>query len=42
MKSVASDSSALLGNATPKVSPPAFELDGTFHVSKVIPVPGSL
>ena len=42
MKSVASDLSASLGNATPKVSPPAFELDGTFHVSKVIPVAESV
>ena len=42
MKSVASDLSALLGNATPNVRPPAFELEGTFHVLKVIPVAGSL
>lgn len=40
--SVASDFSAVLGNAMPKVIPPVPEVLGIFHVSKLIPVTGSL
>jgi hypothetical protein len=42
MNSFESTVSALDGRATPKVMPPPDEALGTGHVSKTIPVPGSV
>lgn len=42
MNSFASTVKALDGRATPKVRPPAEVLLGTGHVSKMMPVPGSV